>query len=365
MSMSDLGSVAAHESMWSKMHWGPDHDVVPDGMAGTSRQLPLEVLRAPPAGRPTRQVSLDDWAQRRGSGCPGPRGGAGCGNLGDLLDPLQVELSPPGSPQRQRGHGGHLPPPRTLAPPPESDASLRDLLAPLVAEKVRSGGGLAPPDALELDNALAAISAVSVASREAAGAAGSSTSHFACACQSLAMRGFRRCSVVVDKLGVSVRCLPEDAGPGDAAAGAVEQVDFPWSSVSDVQDPRLKPGLQGCAVTLGVREPARLFEGPAGALALVLRLPDRQAACRLADTALAFKAYEAQAALWNACRRALPGIAQESMLFLDDRGCAFWSLPDDVRDELHGPGIAPPSELLGPVLEGSTTESQCCNLCWC
>eukprot|EP00927_Polykrikos_kofoidii_P017528 TRINITY_DN18003_c0_g1_i1.p1 TRINITY_DN18003_c0_g1~~TRINITY_DN18003_c0_g1_i1.p1 ORF type:complete len:357 (-),score=54.70 TRINITY_DN18003_c0_g1_i1:321-1259(-) len=247
--------------------------------------------------------------------------------------------------------------------PLEIDASLRDLLAPLVAERVRQNGGIAPPHAFQVEGAFAAVSTVTAANSESrAGSVGTERgSHFAGACRSLAMHGFRRCSLVVDKLGLSITCVPEEPG------GQTEQVDFPWSSISDVQDPRTKSGLQACAVTLGIREPSKLFQAPTSALALVLRLPDRETAQRLADAGLAFKAYEAQAALWYACGRAVvtaPLIGATAALLLDERGCAFWSVAGDV--DASNAEIVPtvPADI-GPVMEGSTSPTHCCNLCWC
>merc|ERR1711972_1078633 len=86
----------------------------------------------------------------------------------------------------------------TAAAPSEIDASLRDLLAPLVAERVRHAGGIAPPDALEIDGVFAAVSAVAAPSGAAASdnsfsMNGEPNSHFTSACRSLAMQGFRRC----------------------------------------------------------------------------------------------------------------------------------------------------------------------------
>lgn len=248
---------------------------------------------------------------------------------------------------------------RALAPPLECDSSLQDMLAPLVAERLHLKGGMSPPNSLEVAGVLAAISAVSAPSSNSAG------SHFAGACGALAMHGFRQCSVVVDKLGISVRCSDAQLDRGQGA----EQVDFPWSSISDVQDPRLKRGLQGCAVTLGVREPSRLGEGPPGALALVLRLADHDAAQRLADTVLAFKAYEAQTALWNKFGRAPtapPGDESAAVLMLDERGSAFWSLAEDdpwaateeakICLDAYGGTIS---------MESAAPVPPCCQFCWC
>lgn len=248
---------------------------------------------------------------------------------------------------------------RMLAPPLECDSSLRDMLAPLVAERLHLKGGISPPNLLEVAGVLAAISAVAAPSSNSTG------SHFAGACGALAMHGFRQCSLVVDKLGVSVRCTDSQAESGQGA----DQVDFPWSSISDVQDPRLKRGLQGCAVTLGVREPSRLGEGPPGALALVLRLADHDAAQRLADTVLAFKAYEAQTALWNKFGRT-PNVTQgdesSAVLMLDERGSAFWSLAED------DPWAASEEAKLcldaygGTIsMESAAPVPPCCQFCWC
>lgn len=237
---------------------------------------------------------------------------------------------------------------------PEADASLCDLLAPLVAESLGAYGRVAPPSPLEVGGAFAAISAVPSASAIQGG------SHFVSALRSLAQCGFRRCSLVVDKLGLSICCL-EELDLGHSA----EQVDFPWSSVSDVQDPRLKPGLQGCAVTVGIREPSRLFEGPCGALALVVRLPDRESAQRLADATLAFKAYEAQTMLWNVCGH---GVSTESLsslttLLLDERGCAFWSVADDNKRGVEAAKVH--TEPFVYMEQGAPPETTCCNICWC
>jgi len=249
-----------------------------------------------------------------------------------------------------------------LSPPPDSDVSLLDLLAPLVAERLQRTGGLAPPpQPLEISDAFAAISVVTVPRGDTSGAVpGACASHFVQACSSLATHGFRRCSLVVDKLGVSVRCLEGHGSQGHPA----EQVDFPWSSVSDVQDPRLRTGLQGCTLALGVREPARLFGGPAGALTLVLRLPNGSTAGRLADAALAFKAYEAQTALRSRGQAAAsPALAA---LLLDECGSAFWSLTGDEEQEAAGADAAKVNmEPCGPVMEGGPLEPPCCSLCWC
>lgn len=233
---------------------------------------------------------------------------------------------------------------------PEADASLHELLAPLVKESLQASGHISPPNPLEVLGAFAAIS--SVASASAVGDV-QMVSHFRGALRSLAQQGFRRCSLVSDKLGISIRCLEEvDLGHQE------EQVDFPWSSVSDIQDPRTKAGLQGCAVTFGVREPSRIFEGASGALALVVRLPDRATARKLADAALAFKAYEAQTLLWKVCGRGGNNFGTAALL-LDERGCAFWSLADD---NTVGVEAAP----LPYVMEqGAAPESTCCNICWC
>lgn len=264
------------------------------------------------------------------------------------------------------------------SPLEESDASLCDLLAPLVAERVQDVGRLAPPSALEVDSAYAAISAVALPAPATAVSAGGAAlgvavldaapgSHFVSACRNLALSGFRRCSLVVDKLGVSIRCLRSDPDlPSEA-----EQVDFPWSSISDVQDPGLRAGLQGCTVTLGIREPSRLFEGPSGALALVVRLPDRKTARRLADATLAFKAYEAQTALWNMWgpRQEICGNTRLfdegfAALLLDEQGCAFWSLAGE--EEAAQCGRADPTTC-GPTVEAYVPQGpqQCCHLCWC
>lgn len=242
----------------------------------------------------------------------------------------------------------------SFALPPESmDASLRDMLAPLVAESLRAHGRLAPPRSLELSGVFAAVSAVS--SGVTTGCT-QSDSHFVSAIQCLAQRGFRRCSVVVDKLGVSIGCMEElDAGH------CAEQVDFQWSSICDVQDPRLKPGLQGCAVTLGIREPTRLFEGPRGALALVLRLPNRESARSLADASLAFKAYEAQTVLWHACTAS--SLVASTQLLLDECGCAFWSTPDSAGCAVEAAKVH--MEPFVYVEHGAPPETTCCNMCWC
>lgn len=269
-------------------------------------------------------ISLEDWA-RRGSVC-----------TSDLLE-------------RPRG--------TRLTAPPESDASLGDLLAPLVAERMRHNGRIAPPEPLEFPMVFAAISAIAAPTADP----GAQWSHFMGACESLATCGFRRCSLVVDKLGISVRCVDEQDVPGRPG----EQVDFPWSSISDVQDPRLKNGLQGCAVTLGIREPARLFEGPAGALALALRLSSWEDARNFADAALAFKAYEAQMAVWNSQRcHTEPSTDTVALLLLDERGYAFWS----INGEEEAEPIPEPSvdlDVMGPVTEGNMTTTPCCTLCWC
>lgn len=244
----------------------------------------------------------------------------------------------------------------SLALSPEPDASLRDLLAPLVAESLRAHGRLAPPSPLELDGAFAAISAVPSATSDRHF---HNASHFASALRSLAQCGFRRCSLVVDKLGLSIRCLEElDLGHDS------EQVDFPWSAISDVQDPRLKQGLQGCAVTLGIREPTRLLEGPCGALALVIRLPDRDSARKLADAALAFKAYEAQTILWNVRGRSRSAAVSSvsATLLLDECGFAFWSLGSDDK---CGVEVAKVHEPFIYVEQGAPAETTCCNICWC
>merc|ERR1711972_614607 len=147
-----------------------------------------------------------------------------------------------------------------------------------------------------------------------------------------------------------------------------EQFDFPWSSICDIQDPMPRAGLQGCAVTVGIREPSRLFEGPCGGLALVLRLPNKESARRLADAGLAFKAYEAQTALWNACNLATVqgtvALAGFARLLLDEHGFAFWSAAEDhcsaqpqARKALHEPFVY--------VEQGPAQETPCCNLCWC
>lgn len=289
-------------------------------------------------------ISLEDWARRSDT-----RGAEGLSSASYFRGTTQ-----------RAGSGvvlGHC----NIAPPPEIDASLQDLLAPLVAERVHDFGRLAPPNSLEVEHVFAAISAVSTPADSSNGIYGPG-SHFASACRSLARHGFRRCRLVVDKLGVSIHCAAEPQLGQEA-----EQVDFPWSSISDVQDPRAKAGLQGCAVTLGVREPTRLFEAPSAALALVLRLPDRVTARRLADAALAFKAYEAQTALWNACG----GLGAHSAAFgkfakllLDERGSAFWSLSGPEEAE-YLEAAKTHVEPLGPVVEASAPESSCCHLCWC
>jgi len=212
--------------------------------------------------------------------------------------------------------------------------------------------------------AVSAVAAPSAASTDPrTGKTAEPGSHFVSACKSLAMQGFRRCNLVADKLGVSIRCDPD---PDDQESPfPAEQVDFPWSSISDVQDPRAKAGLQGCTVTMGIREPSRLWEAPVGALALVLRLPDRAAARQLADAALAFKAYEAQAALWHACGRVAPSVAPVAarpVLLLDERGSAFWSLAGDEDVAFSEATKSMPVEI---HLEGASTDTPCCNLCWC
>mmetsp|Transcript_153905 Transcript_153905/g.271737 ORF Transcript_153905/g.271737 Transcript_153905/m.271737 type:complete len:382 (+) Transcript_153905:101-1246(+) len=291
-------------------------------------------------------ISLEDWARRSDN-----RGAQGLSSASYYRSTQQ---------RGRNGPVGYCS--GAIAPPPEIDASLQDLLAPLVAERVHDLGQIAPPSSLEVRNVFAAISAVSAPALSPDGS--SEGSHFSSACRSLARSGFRRCCLVVDKLGVSVRCVEErEMGQQE------EQVDFPWSSISDVQDPRLKAGLQGCAVTLGVREPTRLFEAASGALALVLRLPDRDTARRLADAALAFKAYEAQTALWNACSQAGLGtisapFGKFATLLLDERGCAFWSLVGD-EEAAYLEAAKTHVEPLGPVVEVSVPESSCCNLCWC
>eukprot|EP00929_Paragymnodinium_shiwhaense_P028070 TRINITY_DN16344_c0_g1_i4.p1 TRINITY_DN16344_c0_g1~~TRINITY_DN16344_c0_g1_i4.p1 ORF type:complete len:410 (+),score=70.49 TRINITY_DN16344_c0_g1_i4:67-1230(+) len=280
------------------------------------------------------------------------------------------------------------------------DASLRDLLAPLVAEaRHRRGDGAAfsPPEPVEVRGAFAAVSAVCMVQKSSAspsGFAGSAESHFQGACQALAHQGFRQCDIIVDKLGVCLRCESEESEDD-------QQVDFPWSSVSDVQDPRSKAGLQGCMMTLTVREPACLSEAPAGALALVLRLPDRATARRLADATLAFKAYEAQAygLCDGAARRsqlvavgggpvngvpvaAAPNVqhaaafqaASLASLLLDERGCAYWSLADghELLAMQHlGAAHVEAAEQQHAVLphftmEGSVDgDTPCCHICWC
>jgi len=254
------------------------------------------------------------------------------------------------------GHGNLVSsaPSNALAPPPESDASLQELLAPLVAECLHDRKRIAPPNALELDGAFAAISAIG----DLCGSNGGS--YFASALRSLAQHGFRRCSLVVDKLGLSIRCL-EELSLGCEA----EQVDFSWSSISDVQDPHQKAGLQGCAVTVGIREPVRLFEGPCGGLALVLRVRNRESARRLADAALAFKAYEAQTTLWNCVgNKGQASLIGLTKLLLDDHGCAVWSLPDNQSSSVS----QVPKVFAEPCVymeQGSTSQTPCCNLCWC
>lgn len=242
----------------------------------------------------------------------------------------------------------------SLAPPPESDASLQELLAPLVAECLHDRQRMGPPDALELDGAFAAISAIGDLRGSNSG------SYFTAAIRSLAKHGFRRCTLVVDKLGLSIRCL-EELPLGCRA----EQVDFSWSSISDVQDPHQKAGLQGCAVTLGIREPARLLESSCGGLALVLRLQNRESARRLADAALAFKAYEAQTALWTCVgNKSKAALMELTKLLLDEHGCAVWSLPDSQSNSL----LQAPQVLAEPYVymeQGPDSQTPCCNLCWC
>lgn len=334
-----------------------------------------------PASRAQRQHGQGPgFAEvRRRPGLPAQGGGGGGGDS-----------------RRDSGHGhssaayrggSGAGPSAGLVPPLESDASLHDLLAPLVAERVRRNGGLSPPSPLEVPTALAAISAVvappSHGADNGASAAerGAFTSHFESACKSLGMQGFRTCSLVADKLGVSIRCKSSPQDHPERGCPE-EQVDFPWSSISDVQDPRPKPGLQGCAVTLGVREPTRLFEGSAGALALVLRLPDRETAQRLADAALAFKAYETQTSLFNARGRGGPPargppppagasasvIAGGAALLLDERGGAFWSMGERAEGmEAAKAGALDPLVGGGVQLEGASLDDQqaCCTLCWC
>lgn len=196
------------------------------------------------------------------------------------------------------------------------------------------------------------------------------TLHFVSARKILATSGFRRCDIVVDKLGVSVRCL-EDLGAGDAKQShgfPSEQIDFPWSSISDVQDPRTKKGLQGHAVMLGIREPASLGGEPSAALCLVLRLPDRPTAHKLADVALAFKVYEVQTAVWNTVERhGLAAARSNAALLLDERGIAFWSL--SLYDEpamMEAPRCN--IDIIGNdiVYEAAAPNVLCCGgLCWC
>jgi len=257
--------------------------------------------------------------------------------------------------------------------PPEDDALLGELLAPLVAEKMRRTGSLRAPEPIEEGHVFAAINAASASCasknciQEENDPRCGPWSHFAGACAALSSgeRGFRCCTLVADKLGVSIRCADEDNGQ----KSLMTQIDFPWSSISDVQEPRQEGGPESCTVTLAIREPTRLSGGPAGALALTLRLPSWKVARRFADTVFAFKAFEAQRTLLsNITKPVAPETHADGQLLLDETGCAFWALDQDTQldpeDEEAG--------FLSPVMEAYVMEScpapvptPCCTLCWC
>jgi len=266
------------------------------------------------------------WSStQRNISCKGCRGGsgkeAGMISLDDWASGLKtVHTAPPFSSfDRNTGNAGG----GFASLSDDLDSSLRDFLAPLVTECNNSRGRITPPNVFRVQSALAAISAVKLPG------ANDPTTYLVSARKSLATHGFRRCDLVVDKLGVSVRCFPDEGSFKSKLnhGNLSDQFDFPWTSISDVQDPRTKKGLQGLAVTFGIREPASLGGEPSGALCLVIRLPDRVTAHKLADVALAFKVYEVQTAVWNSVgRNGLAAARNSAALLLDERGIAFWSL---------------------------------------
>lgn len=282
-------------------------------------------------------VPLEDWARIE----------TACANLQvcqleDLAHTLQPR--PGGLPSR----------PHSL----ESDPSLGDLLRPLVSEAFTDLHRITMPTPLDVPLVLVAL---------AVSGEPDDVTHFERACQSLATAGFRICSVVMDKLGLSVRCLKplKEYNPDGEEYELPECFHFPWASVMDIE-PKMSADPDGeHLIVIRVREPVALGNEPSGGLMLVLRMADRALASRIVDCTLAFKSYEFQMVLFNS-RVSMPSSAAAhngaAALFLDEKGFAFWRLGWDQLEQMEEQATLAASHNVDEVQSSSV-----CNnfLFWC
>jgi hypothetical protein len=326
------------------------------------------------AERSSGKVSLEDWA----------RG----------ITRLAQQQSPRASPRTWASLT-----PRSNGPGRDDDtvydmevtASLRELLAPLVRECFLDIGRIEPPEPLTVPTALCVL-AVDGRGRGDLGRSGTQTptapvqegwsTYYVQACGSLDPArggGPRRCSLVVDKLGVSVKTFPDAPGEinvdfwmADSMSSEVPNTEhmlsFPWSCIADVE-PLSGRGKRSHRLAVRIREPAALGEERRLALTLELLLPDWGQVRQLADAALEFKSYEVQTGLLAMRDFSSPTPTLSSgatTLLLDEQGHAFWSMGiQEAEDEDNTEPLTPGDGMrLWPRMSEST-DATVGRSCWC